>query len=386
MDNTAQNYNVREFSGVGILFKNTWGIFRKRIWVLLLIGIIGLVLTCVPAVVFFGLGLAVSKFLTAFEDIIILVTAGIAIIIFFFFANLFQLAFTVAIADENVGIKESFMRTKSKTLSFSWLMTLMCFLITGGCVLFFVPGLVFSVWFFFAPFTFVAEGARGMDALKRSIYYVKGKGWGVLGRLSAVWLGWGIIFVIPVIGQWLALFLIPFAAIFSYLVYKNLRLFKNNETYHPPSIRGAILTGVVGILLVSSFLTSLILTGKLKQMIVSQISIVNAEQSCTIKKAIPKKKPVSVDKSAIPVPVDYYIYGNVVDSERQPVHSVTIKVSQNGKEELRVLSDKNGNFKIREEISGMYDIKAWRSGYKSISKKVDFKKGVPVEINFILEK
>lgn len=386
MNDTVPNDAVIKFSGPGVLLRYTWTIFRKRVWVLVLIIIIGLILSCVPPAVVLGIGLVASKFFAVSGDLIIFTSFGIAVLTFLIFSTLFQLAFTIAVTDQDIGIKESFKRANPNVFSFSWLITLLCLLVTAGCVLFFIPGILFTVWFFFAPFTFITEGARGMDALIRSMYYVKERWRGVFGRLSVVWPACCIISVIPVIGQILAIFLIPFAGIYSFLIYENLRLFKNNETYKPPDAKGVILTGVFGIFLISGLMSFFILTGKLKsaadlkQLMLSKLLDASAKQSA-LAAVTPKKEFI-----APPLSAANYISGKVVDSKEQPVYNVTIKISQNDKEKLRAYTGRDGRFKTEELPFGAYEVKAWQSGYRAVNKKIDVKKDLPAEIRFVLIK
>jgi hypothetical protein len=51
-----------------------------------------------------------------------------------------------------------------------------------GFIALIVPGIIFAVWFSFGYFVLVFEDKRGVDALKTSKSYVKGKWWAVLGR------------------------------------------------------------------------------------------------------------------------------------------------------------------------------------------------------------
>ncbi len=55
--------------------------------------------------------------------------------------------------------------------------------IIGGFILLVIPGIIFSVWFSFTPFILIAEGIGGRAAFRQSKAYVKGKFWGILGRM-----------------------------------------------------------------------------------------------------------------------------------------------------------------------------------------------------------
>ena len=55
-----------------------------------------------------------------------------------------------------------------------------------GFVLLVIPGILFMVWFLFPSMILVVEGTSGTAAMKRSKLYVKGKFWGILGRMLVV--------------------------------------------------------------------------------------------------------------------------------------------------------------------------------------------------------
>ncbi|MDF1581308.1 MAG: zinc-ribbon domain-containing protein [Desulfuromonadales bacterium] len=108
-----------------------------------------------------------------------------------------------------------------------WLMTLLGHMLVGGTLLFFIPGIVFYVWFFFAQYLLVAENVRGMDALLLSRAYVRGYGWGICGRLLLLslllWVITLLLGFIPIIGPLLVLLLWPFALLMPKALYLELR-------------------------------------------------------------------------------------------------------------------------------------------------------------------
>lgn len=53
----------------------------------------------------------------------------------------------------------------------------------GGFLLLIVPGFIFAIWFVFVQQVVVFEDKRYASALKQSRRYVRGRWWGVLGRL-----------------------------------------------------------------------------------------------------------------------------------------------------------------------------------------------------------
>ncbi|MBW2107474.1 MAG: tetratricopeptide repeat protein, partial [Deltaproteobacteria bacterium] len=110
----------------------------------------------------------------------------------------------------------------------------------GGYMLFVIPGIVFSVWFFFAPFVFIDEDARGMDALLKSRFLVRGKWLPVCGRLLAIWLLTAVVACIPFVGQLAALFLIPLSFVYTHLVYQDLKSHQPADAVFEPTRKAKV--------------------------------------------------------------------------------------------------------------------------------------------------
>ena len=83
---------------------------------------------------------------------------------------------------EGVGWQSAFRLARGRLLAYFWLGTLELVLITVGFLLFILPGLVLTGYFFLAPYVLVFENVGGLQALKRSWQLVVGNWWGVLGR------------------------------------------------------------------------------------------------------------------------------------------------------------------------------------------------------------
>jgi signal peptidase I len=75
-------------------------------------------------------------------------------------------------------------RQGTKKITSLWWVSLLSFLVIGGgFFLFFVPGLIFSVWFTFSQYVLFAENKRGADTLRQSREYVRGYFWQIAGRI-----------------------------------------------------------------------------------------------------------------------------------------------------------------------------------------------------------
>ncbi len=109
-----------------------------------------------------------------------------------------------------------------------------------GFVLLIIPGIIVGVWLSLAMFIVVDEQKKGMAAVKQSKEYVKGYWWSVFGRFLLIGLILGIVSAIignigmMILGVTLGtllqnivgLILIPFALLYEYGVYKNIKAVK----------------------------------------------------------------------------------------------------------------------------------------------------------------
>lgn len=123
--------------------------------------------------------------------------------------------------------------------AFLWLSALVGLATVLGFALLIIPGIIVSVWFAFTQIVFVQEGLRGMEALRASRMYVKGRWWKVFGRLVAftaalllvyVALGIGATFAMPnqqflqdALFNLANLILMPWSIVYLYFLYKDAR-------------------------------------------------------------------------------------------------------------------------------------------------------------------
>jgi Flp pilus assembly protein TadD len=185
------------------------------------------------------------------KAVIMVVSMLLALVGAVWLGNWGMSAFLTAIADEQCGIKEAFRQARPKILAHVWLGVLTGLIVTGAHLLLVIPGVIFAVWFFFAPFVFIDEDVRGMDALLKSKAYVRGRWLGVCLRLVAIWCVSVLIASIPIAGQVLALFLVPFSFIYTFLLYKDLKALVGDMAFEPARRAkvGILATGTVGYVL-----------------------------------------------------------------------------------------------------------------------------------------
>jgi hypothetical protein len=156
----------------------------------------------------------------------------IAFLAFIFIAVWCQVAMYQAIVSDT-GFSGAFAMSKNKVGKYFWTSFLSGLIVGLGFILLLVPGIIFLVWYAFAPIILVAEGISGMAALNQSKNYVKGRWGDVAWRLFFVILGLIIIQIVigllfrgslgGIISAILNFLYVPFITVYEYLLYKNLK-------------------------------------------------------------------------------------------------------------------------------------------------------------------
>ncbi len=215
-------------AGINELFARTWNIYKERVGILIALYLLAVISLVIPLGLFLGAGYLLSLGAPGSRTAL-LAGGGLAgaivgcIAMFWGFS-----ALICAVADPELGMREALEKGWERFLAFGWLYFLSGFVVIGGYLLFFVPGVIFSVWFVFAQFV-VADGkARGMDALFTSREYVRGYWFDVFARLVIIWLFSVVIGWVPIVGAVLSLLAIPFTLIYTWLVYEDLRELKGD--------------------------------------------------------------------------------------------------------------------------------------------------------------
>ncbi len=119
-----------------------------------------------------------------------------------------------------------------KLWGFSLVGLLVGLVIMGGILLLFIPGLIFTVWYYFAGYAYVDKKLDIKEALIFSKSIVRGRFWAVAGRLIVIGLlnslASGLVSALPYVGALMvtlagALFILP-----NYLLYKELAYTKTS--------------------------------------------------------------------------------------------------------------------------------------------------------------
>lgn len=249
--------------GVFQLLKESWLIYHKKF--LTLTGIMA-----IPVALSFLGNIALSQKETSNGFFIIGIIVSLAS---FFFLLLIVPVLIFSVKKEEIGVKESYKKGLKIFSSYLWVYVLSIFIITGGFLLFIIPGFLFSVWFSLAIFVLVFEEKKGFSALFKSKHLISGKFWVVLWRFLASCLIIGfllaailaIFLIIPIFliqgdiegvaqkfwyifGYLLPLFISPFALIYASLIYKKLTEIKAAIPYQEPSRKNRIKYILIGIL------------------------------------------------------------------------------------------------------------------------------------------
>lgn len=242
------------FPNLETLLNQSWAIYKKRFktffGIMIVQSFAPLLLAIFPLILFFFTGpsfflvfggSSVNTFTLLIIATIVILAVGVSVIQLWG-----QVALLYAIKDreENIGFKEAYRRGWHKILSYFWISFLSSFIIVGGLFLFFIPGLIFLVWFSLASFVMISENVTGIAALLKSRDYVKGHWWNVFWRfLSIAVLVCVVLYIVVAISglsgnkesgfllQYFlsSLFLVPFLNIYFFLIYENLKKIKSDK-------------------------------------------------------------------------------------------------------------------------------------------------------------
>lgn len=152
--------------------------------------------------------------------------------------NVFMaIAVILAIQNNSISVVEAYKQSTPFFLRYILMSILMFVLLFIGFLLLIVPGIILTVWFSFSTFVLVLERGGVVESLKKSREYVRGRWWAVFGRIIVLGIGLilismviSVVFVALPLGIVSAalvaaftMLLAPFAVIYMYLVYQDLK-------------------------------------------------------------------------------------------------------------------------------------------------------------------
>lgn len=106
------------------------------------------------------------------------------------------LRITTAPPTSRLSIAEGLAWAKTKMWGWWWVAILTVLAIYGGLLLFIIPGIIVSLYIFFAQYAYVIESERGLRALMRSRELVRGYWWPLAGRFLVILILFIIVFLI----------------------------------------------------------------------------------------------------------------------------------------------------------------------------------------------
>ena len=218
----------QELTDIGGLFRESWQVFQRRFATLFGLYLLSIVAAVVPIGLFVGLGAVVAGIGGSMSFILIAVLGAMVALAcgLWCYGGLLH-----AVVDDTLCLKDSLAKGKEMILPLAWVSLLTGFIVAGGYILLLIPGIIFTVWFFFAQFVLAGENVRGMEALLKSKEYVRGQWFNVALRLVLVWAASVLVGVVPVVGPILSIAIFPYVIIYHYLVYRDLRRLKGDVIY-----------------------------------------------------------------------------------------------------------------------------------------------------------
>jgi hypothetical protein len=119
-----------------------------------------------------------------------------------------------SVKDGSLTVRGAYREAGRFILSYLWITVLVGFITAAGFLLLIIPGILFTVWFSLALFIFAAEGVHGINALRKSKEYVRGKWWSIAWRIAFIFVTLFIFsFLVNFLGSIFALisgfFLVP---------------------------------------------------------------------------------------------------------------------------------------------------------------------------------
>ena len=233
---------------IGGLFSQSWSLFASRFLTLIGLYLLMLILTLIPGLIFGGGTALLIPMIPGLAWVVLPVGGLITTLVMTYCLFWGYGAFVHAVIDQGCGFSEALNRGRQQVWSFTWGISLSAILITGAYFLFFIPGVLFSVWFLFIPFIIAVEKERGMNALLKSYQYVQGHWWNTFLKLFILILVCAGVGLVPLIGPILSLLTTPFMLVFIFIMYYDLQQVKGTHPVNASTGRKTkwILTGTIG--------------------------------------------------------------------------------------------------------------------------------------------
>lgn len=262
MEETHHQAEDTRLLGPKVLLSGAWRLFRSRIktlFALMLIPVLSFIAAVGLSILFIALIPGSWAWLTV-TLIVVLVLLAIAVMVPIYPALILNLK-----EESNIGWKRSYRGGFPYFWPFIWVALLTGLAVMGGFALLIIPGIMVSVWLYFASILTVAENARGIDALQKSREYVRGRWWATFWRIlvpTLLLMGLQIILSMFPFSQdlsdtletILSLVSTPFIIAYDYLLYKELhRTYRSSYPTRKHSLIVLIWIGIAAIVALAGF-------------------------------------------------------------------------------------------------------------------------------------
>ncbi|WP_303722020.1 zinc-ribbon domain-containing protein [Malonomonas rubra] len=259
---SAETVNLQalaKLQGIGRLLTDSWELFCQRGWGLTTIYLLGILLLFTPLLLAFIL-LPPQWYEESrqFWSVAIVTSA------FGLLGSAWLAASMLSyICRKDLGIFGAINRGRRQLWQFFALILLLGLTVGGGSLLLVIPGIIFTVWFFFCQYVLADEELSGIQAMARSRQLVHGHWWAVLGRFLLLPLVTLSIFTLtarlPIIGAPLnfifSLLITPFSLLYYYQIYRNLKQNCAEQPLRPAtSFSFSLATAVLGWMLIPGLL------------------------------------------------------------------------------------------------------------------------------------
>lgn len=153
------------------------------------------------------------------------------------------LLFAIKDNEENISVLDAYKRAKKAYLEYWKILLIILCLLAFGLLAFIIPGINFFIWCSIALMVYLAEDAKGFDAILLSKQYVQGYWVSVLSRLIflsvivclislplIIFRVFNESYIYDILFILILMVVIPVINTFLFLIYGNLKLLKPNST------------------------------------------------------------------------------------------------------------------------------------------------------------
>lgn len=241
---SKSNSSTQIDSPIGLL-KQAWEIFAKRYSVFL-----GIIL--IPALYLIAGKILSVAFIEVLKvnntEIGFVLASDFSVILLFLLFFWSQVSLLYAVANEKVGVDESYQKGKNLLWAYIVLSLFTSLIVFGGIIVFLIPGIIFSVWLSLAVFVFIKENEKQDKAILKSYEYVRGHWWPILGRILfitfvLVAVQWIISVILSFCGLQtkdnkelsgiISYFFYPLSLVYYFVIYQNIKKIKNSLSFSP---------------------------------------------------------------------------------------------------------------------------------------------------------